>query len=325
MDMPAVESDGSGGVLIVDDDPDIRLYLKTLTESVISPPNTASTGKEALRLFRDTRPGVVVLDYMLPDMTGEEVLREITEVSPLTQVIIITGYGKYDLAVRLLNGGACDYLKKPLEKELIIGSLKKAYSNYRSLIKSGEKINIIVADEDEKTYKTIKEKLGENGWSLCHATDIPGAQALFTENPAEIVILNAVFCGEGHGYECMENLKKLPFSTEVIIIAEKGTEMKAAEALRRGAVSFLRKPEDIEQIANIIKRTLNSLNLKRLFKLKMHEFSESRDIVARVTDSRNIQLSMFTANSTISSSFALRLLDNIPIGVAIFEPDLSIS
>lgn len=315
------------GLLLVDDDPGVLEYLSTLTNRMECNPVSAANGAEALKLFRKTRPGVVVLDYMLPDITGDDILREIKKESPITQVIIITGYGKYELAVKLLNGGASDYLKKPLDNQTVIDSIRRAYIEYQALSENVKMtgLGILIADEDKNTFNKIRKKLSSKGYRVYYAPDIPAAREIAMCEMPDIVIMDADFCGKGHGFECMERLKNLPFTSEVIIVANEGTEMTAIEALKRGAVSFLRKPEDIEQVPYIIENTMRSLNLKRLFNLKMHEFSASRNITARVTDDRNIEISLLTDNSRISSSFALRLLDNIPISVALIEKDMSIS
>ena len=151
-------------LLIVDDDPDILSYLKTLSSQMQCSPIMANNGEDALRLFNRNQPGVVLLDYRLPDMTGGEVLRKIKRAAPVTQVIMITAYGRYELVVKLLNDGACDYLKKPLKDEQVIQSVKKAYSRYHSLSKGIEKTNILIADENKASYRIIKNELSSKGF-----------------------------------------------------------------------------------------------------------------------------------------------------------------
>lgn len=70
-----------------------------------------TTGKEALAQLHQ-RPGVVTLDYSLPDMTGAEILKRIKHASPETQVIIISGQEDISTAVQLLREGAYDYIVK---------------------------------------------------------------------------------------------------------------------------------------------------------------------------------------------------------------------
>jgi DNA-binding NtrC family response regulator len=70
---------------------------------------------------------VVLLDVMIPEDTGIEILKEIKRTSPLIHVIMLTGHAKIDTAVRGMELGAYDYLLKPLEIEPLVEKIKMAY------------------------------------------------------------------------------------------------------------------------------------------------------------------------------------------------------
>ncbi|RCK43145.1 ATPase AAA [Thalassospira profundimaris] len=74
-------------------------------------------GREAIRLLQENRFDVVVLDLLLPDMDGRDVLRMAHEVSPSTRIIVITAHGSVNVAVEAMRDGAYDFLLKPFTAE----------------------------------------------------------------------------------------------------------------------------------------------------------------------------------------------------------------
>jgi DNA-binding NtrC family response regulator len=100
-------------LLIVDDDDGI---LKTLRQFLVHQGHdviTASSGEEALEKLQE-EPTVVLLDYMMPEMNGVKVLERIKEISPSTDVIMVTGFGAHDIAKESFKRGAFEFVTKPV-------------------------------------------------------------------------------------------------------------------------------------------------------------------------------------------------------------------
>jgi len=76
---------------------------------------TAQSGKEVFSLIDAEKPDIVFLDLMMPDMTGEDILKKIKKDYPDIPVIIITALSDSKKAVELLVQGASDYLTKPID------------------------------------------------------------------------------------------------------------------------------------------------------------------------------------------------------------------
>lgn len=127
----------SGDILVVDDSPEIRRFLQRLLTREGYAVGLAEDGATALGLL-ETRPfQVAIVDLVMPGMDGVEVLRRIRERFPLTDVIILTGYGELETAAATLSLGAFYYLQKeafnlnliPLVSERMIERQRMARKN----------------------------------------------------------------------------------------------------------------------------------------------------------------------------------------------------
>jgi DNA-binding response OmpR family regulator len=99
-------------VLVIEDDEDIALGVRTVLGRNGFAVTTAAEGKEGLRVFHAEHPDIVILDVGLPKMDGWAVLERIRELSEVP-VLMLTSHGHESDKVRGLRGGADDYLTKP--------------------------------------------------------------------------------------------------------------------------------------------------------------------------------------------------------------------
>jgi two-component system nitrogen regulation response regulator NtrX len=81
---------------------------------------------EGLRVFGDRKPAAVLLDLKLPDGTGLDVLRELQRRSPVTPVIVVSGFGSVSEAVEAMRLGATEYIEKPVARERLYDVLDRA-------------------------------------------------------------------------------------------------------------------------------------------------------------------------------------------------------
>jgi len=118
-------------VLVVDDEILIRKSLSRVLREKGYAVEGASTGAEGLEKVASVRPQVMILDMRLPDTDGLSVLRRVRQVDPLVQVIVITAFGDVQSAVEAMKLGACDFLRKPYEKEDIELAVEAAARTFR--------------------------------------------------------------------------------------------------------------------------------------------------------------------------------------------------
>jgi len=101
-------------VLVVDDDEDVRNLIKEYLSKKGYEVLTASSGEESLEKMKE-QPAVVLLDVMMPDMHGLKVLDRIKDMSPSTEVIIITGLDEHAIGVESMKRGAFEFVTKPVD------------------------------------------------------------------------------------------------------------------------------------------------------------------------------------------------------------------
>jgi two-component system response regulator YesN len=132
-------------ILVVDDDQHLLFFFEQLLVGPKYAVVGASTGEDALKKM--TRADehafdLVILDYLLPDTTGIEVLKQITKLNPSIPTIFMTGFGNEDVAVQALRYGACDYLKKPFNGSDLIERIEFSATR-KSADEDDEKIFVL--------------------------------------------------------------------------------------------------------------------------------------------------------------------------------------
>jgi len=115
-------------VLVVDDETNIRLMLRTTLKSVFYSALVAPNGREALEIIDKRHPDVMILDLSMPQMDGMGVLTELKNVRPdkKPRTIILTAYGSIPAAVKAIRLGAIDFLEKPISPDEVRESVEAA-------------------------------------------------------------------------------------------------------------------------------------------------------------------------------------------------------
>ncbi|MFB9755345.1 sigma-54-dependent transcriptional regulator [Paenibacillus hodogayensis] len=150
----------SFGVLTVDDEESLcRIISRKLQKSGFRT-FESSTGQDALQIIQKEDIDVVILDYMLPDLTGIQLLQQIKSDYPHVEVIMLTAYGNVENAVHAMRLGAFDYLNKPSELELIKDLVGKACESKRLQLENRELKEQLASasDHEELVFESRKMK-----------------------------------------------------------------------------------------------------------------------------------------------------------------------
>jgi two-component system nitrogen regulation response regulator NtrX len=150
-------------ILIIDDEEGIRKSLSGILKDENYEVDSAATGEEGIFKLKKNNFDLVVLDIWLPGIDGIEILKEIKKLDPLMEVVIISGHGNVETAVKITKLGAFDFIEKPLDLEKTVIIVRNALKQ-RQLQKQ---IRFMEESEDEKfimigesaAMKVLKGKL----------------------------------------------------------------------------------------------------------------------------------------------------------------------
>ena len=110
-------------VLLIDDDPDLAIMLRTLLRGQDIQIRAVFNGEEGVEACRDEQPDVIILDLLMPSMDGWEVCEKIREFCDVP-ILILSAIGSPGSVARALDSGADDYLIKPVHASLLASRLR---------------------------------------------------------------------------------------------------------------------------------------------------------------------------------------------------------
>jgi diguanylate cyclase (GGDEF)-like protein/PAS domain S-box-containing protein len=146
-------------ILVVDDEEIIRNILALYLKDMGYEPVTAMNGDEAIRIFDDNTPDLVLLDLNMPGKSGFDVLQEIRSRNGDVPVIIISGVGLIEEAMKAIEMGAWDFITKPIKDFSVLNHhIKRAIERLR-LISSNRMYQNYLEDEVDKRIRQLKHEM----------------------------------------------------------------------------------------------------------------------------------------------------------------------
>lgn len=121
----------SASILVVDDEEAIVSSLGSILQDEGYEVAVAKSGVEALKIYTVDPPDLMLLDIWMPEMDGLETLRRVKELVPTAQVMVMSGHGSIETAVKAIKLGAYDYIEKPLSLENVTLRVKHALEQFR--------------------------------------------------------------------------------------------------------------------------------------------------------------------------------------------------
>jgi signal transduction histidine kinase/FixJ family two-component response regulator len=184
-------------LLIVDDEEGIRKVLSISLSDSGYTVFTAQNGEEALDIFRQQNPPIVLTDIKMPGMDGIELLRTLKQENPDTEVIMITGHGDMDLAIKSLKYQAIDFVTKPINDDVLEIALNRAHEKIRmreQLRQYTENLESLVREKSAKLVEIERQvAVGQAVEGLSSAmrdiaVDLEGDLTYFNEMPCFVSI-----------------------------------------------------------------------------------------------------------------------------------------
>src|SRR6185295_9511192 len=148
----------SESILIVDDERGIRESLTAVLRDEGFAPDAVASGEECLKAIGQRAYGCVLLDVWLPGISGLETLQQMREVNCDAAVVIISGHGNVETAVRATKLGAFDFIEKPLSIEKTVLTVRNARRQRRLEMNNAE-----MSAELAKEYAMVAESVAMRG------------------------------------------------------------------------------------------------------------------------------------------------------------------
>ncbi len=169
-------------VLVVDDMPDMARLMMRAVEDQGHEVSVAGDGQFALQMASAERPDVVLLDIMMPRMSGIEVLRHLKEDAQLRAipVILVTAKGEDKDVIAGLGAGAHDYVTKPFKKEILAARVRSAVrikQNHDRLVQLNKQLQEEIAERERMQHELARaqklESIGHLAAGIAHEINTP--------------------------------------------------------------------------------------------------------------------------------------------------------
>jgi DNA-binding NtrC family response regulator len=147
-------------ILVVDDEPIQRELVSGFLKKQGFDVSAAESGVKALELFRQDSIDLILTDQKMPNMSGSDLLQAVRAINPETPVILMTAFGSIEAAVSAIQGGATDYLTKPLNLDELLYRIRQVSDRYR------------IINENRELREALRERhriegiIGESGQML---------------------------------------------------------------------------------------------------------------------------------------------------------------
>ncbi len=270
-------------ILIVDDDSLIcDIIDKELKRNFFST-FIANNGKEAFDILNKHKVDIILLDIFLPDISGMEMLGQIKKKWDNIEAVIITGHSSQEMAIKALRQGAIDYLEKPVNFEELNISIGRATEKIVEKANLIYRHSILLVDDEKELIERLARILIKEGYDVFSAYNGKEGFQICQKNKIDIIISDIEMPVMG-GIEFLERIKKAQRDIEVIMMTGFGDENLAIEALRKGAINYLRKPIDLDELLIAIEQAIEKILLYRNQLYRNRELKINSEIVSKINE-----------------------------------------
>lgn len=241
----------SSKILIIEDDVAGREVMMRYLEDEGYHVMLAGDGESGIRLAKDLVPGAILLDIMLPDISGWDVLSEIKKESSLadTLVIMVSALDEKNKGFAL---GATDYMVKPINKSILMNMINK--------YKRDEQPNkVLVVDDDEDVRLYLRKILEKDHWIVEEAENGKIALDKVGQDKPGVVLLDLMM-PVMDGFEFLEKLRKTDHwgDIPIIVVTSKSLTKEDHDRLNNRVIQILHKGEyEAEELRESVKHALS--------------------------------------------------------------------
>ncbi|MEJ7644176.1 MAG: HAMP domain-containing protein [Chryseolinea sp.] len=232
----------------------------------------ASTGKEALDLVRSNEFDCIILDYTLPDISGADLLRQVSKVkNDLTPIIVYSAKDFTKAELNNVNLNASSHIVKGVNsiEYLLEETISHVHINHKSLapekrriienIRNKEDIltgkNILIVDDDVRNLFALTTVFERFNINAITAESGKEAIKILTDNPKIEMVLMDIMMPEMDGYETTQKIRREHKNNTLPIIAVTAKAMKGdrQKCIEAGASDYITKPVKIDQLLSLMR------------------------------------------------------------------------
>lgn len=229
----------------------------------------AETGEEALDIVLTDKPDFILIDFLLPDMNGLELIEIIKKIEHYSQIpiIMLTGQGNEEIALQAMKHNISDYLVKGnITNSIFINSIHQIINLKNNEIRNftNKIITVLIIDnspQDEQIYRQFLNREEVLNFNIIQVKTGEEAIQISKKIPPNVIILDIQFSNSNdieliNKFKSVLNIKKIP----IIVISTGGKQENVVMAMKNGAKDYLFKqnitPKSLyEAIENAIKTT----------------------------------------------------------------------
>jgi signal transduction histidine kinase/DNA-binding response OmpR family regulator len=241
-----------GLVLVVDDDPDVVAFTRASLEREGFAVVSAGTAHEGATMAARRRPDVILLDLLLPDRSGLDLLQSL-KADPATRGIPVLVVSVTQDSIKALSLGAAECLSKPVSSETMVDMVR------RLLDGSQGEATVLVVDDETDTVDFIRDTLKAEGFRVLVAHDGHQALEVLKRRTPHLVLLDLMM-PELSGFEVLQALASDPATSDipVVVLTARGGDGDQQRGLALGARRYMNKPFDVRELIAEVQRQVGA-------------------------------------------------------------------
>jgi DNA-binding response OmpR family regulator len=248
----ATPRDGEGLVLIVDDDLDLLRMTKSRLEQEGFAVLTATTGEQGARIAAMRRPDAILLDLLLPDTSGLEVLRSLKAEAATRDIPVVVVSIAND-GVRSLSLGMVEWLCTPVEAATVVASARRLLAG-----SSVDAPTVVLVEAEAGGDQPLREALKDDGFRVITAHGSDQAFEVLARTEPDLVVLDMMM-PELSGFKVLEALRRgtRDASIPVVVLAARADDADGERGAALRARRYMSRPLDVSALIVEIQRQVN--------------------------------------------------------------------
>jgi len=267
-------------ILTVDDDRTVSVILKATLLPYACKLLEAGDGVDGLEVAKRERPDVILLDFMMPNMSGLQMLTKLRADAELraVPVIMLTGISDRESVLRLARLGVRGYLVKPFKASDVLKQISevvevKSRKEIARPKRFEDPLRVLLVDDKPAILERVKAGLADTQWVLQGAPDPVQAADFCRQTKPDIILLSLSLAGDS-AFALFETLQADPRTKHIPVLALsiRTAVKEQSRAQMLGVAGIVAKPIDPADLQFKIKRALNLDTTHRFFQCRENIF-----------------------------------------------------